>query len=126
MAVEYGSPEYYALVQDYGAGGMAGEMTFQRQMAALEAAETAAAGPTVWEKLGDAFGVGIQAVGKWNKVTAERDKAKFERDLAKLRIQQGMTGRGVGPTFGGLNWLTIVAFGGVGILALLILKKGMF
>lgn len=126
MAIEYGSPQYYTALGELGEYGVKSEIAFQKELAALEAAERAAAGPTVWEKLGDAFSVGIQAVGKWNKVTAERDKMEFERDLAKLRVQQGMIGKAVGPTFGGLNWLTIVAFGGVGILALLILKKGMF
>lgn len=79
-------------------------------------------GPTFWESLSEGLSVAGKSYGQWLKLDAQAEANKLQAELARMRIQQGMTGA-VGPGMGGMNWLTIVAFGGVGILIVLMLRK---
>lgn len=71
---------------------------------------------------GESAKVGLEAWGKWATLDAQRDAAKIRNELARFRIQQGMTGKTV-TGFGGINWLTILAFGGVAIFGIFLLSK---
>lgn len=102
-----------------GAGAVQEEMDFQKKMRAMEREPVAPWYESVFKGLSGA----IEVYGKGQKLTAQREMQKIQGDLARMRIQQGMTGAGVGPSMGGVNWLTILAFGGVGVLILLMFKS---
>lgn len=79
------------------------------------------AGPSIWSSLSESVDVAFKALGKWQTLDMQKEMAKLQAEAARMRIQQGMSGA-VGPTMGGFSWLTILAFGGVGILILLMFK----
>lgn len=79
-------------------------------------------GPSIWESLSEGLSVAGKGYAQWLKLDAQAESNKLNAELARMRIQQGMSG-GVGPAMGGLNWLTILAFGGVGILIVLMLRS---
>lgn len=99
-----------------------GREDFPYKVSVAELYDEEPTGPSFWDNLSDALGVGAKAAGKFLSLDAQREANKLQAELARMRIQQGMTGA-VGPSMGGLNWLTILAFGGVGILVVLMLRK---
>lgn len=114
----YGSNEYYEQVSMMGAEAVQEEMAFQKQMRAMKRAPAAPWYETVFKGLTGA----LEVYGKGLKLESQRDMQKIQAEVARMRIQQGMSGA-VGPTAGGLNWLSILAFGGVGLLVLLMFKS---
>ena len=76
-----------------------------------------------WDDVGTASTViftGLQGIFKLN---AEQTKADILAASARANIQRGGTAAPLGPAFGGLNVVTILAFAGVGLLAVVLLSS---
>lgn len=87
-----------------------------------ESAARAAAQPSGWTGVGDAIGVLFSTAAGFLQLDAQKKKQELQAQLAKQQIAAGTTGIS-GQQYGGLNIMTLIAFAGVGILAILLLKK---
>jgi len=87
---------------------------------------TTVAEEDTWDWLGgvgEALKVGLSGYTQILKITETQKQAEFQNQLARLRLQQGLTAGAAPPGIGGLNIMTLLILGGGAILLVLLLKK---
>lgn len=73
--------------------------------------------------LGSIGNILLSAWSKKELMELEQAKQEYQLELAKYNIVHGMAGEAGVTGYGGLNVYTLAAFAGIGLLALLLLKK---
>ncbi|MCK4792283.1 MAG: hypothetical protein KAV87_51615 [Desulfobacteraceae bacterium] len=86
-------------------------------------ARAAASGTSVWESISEPLQIGLLTVQKWFSIQNQQVKNEIANEQARVNLQQQMAGEGSIPGFGGLNFYTLAALGGIMIMAWILLKK---
>lgn len=74
--------------------------------------------------IGSAGEIAISAWSKLERLDAEKARQEYQLKLAEYNLVHGMAGETGVAGYGGLNIYTLAAFAGLGLLAMLLLKKG--
>lgn len=73
--------------------------------------------------IGSAGDIALSAWTKLERIDAEKARQEYQLELAKYNLVHGMAGETGVAGYGGLNVYTLAAFAGLGLLAMLLLKK---
>ncbi len=65
----------------------------------------------------------LSMYAKLMQLDMQKAQAEYQMQLAKYNVVSGMAGEGQQRGYGGLNIFTLAAFAGVGLLAMILLKK---
>jgi len=78
---------------------------------------------TVFSGVGDAFGNLLGVFSKGLQLNSQYKTQNLRYELAKKQIAGASFGPTPAPSYGGINILTLALFGGVGLLAVVLLKR---
>lgn len=130
---EPGTRQYYdTLSTDYMHGLLTEEQYIARQSLqpgqALTPAMTGeSAGPSGFTSfltgLTSIADTAFRYAGKYQTLENQREMTELAILAERQRIERGMMGEGVTPSYGGLNLYTLIFLGGVAIMAMILLKK---
>ncbi len=76
-----------------------------------------------FDDVGKASTTILGALQGFFKLETDRTKAEIALESARANIMRGGTAAPLGPAFGGLNVVTIAAFAGIGLLAVILLRS---
>lgn len=77
----------------------------------------------IFTGIGSAGDVLLSSYAKFMQLDLQKAQAEYQMELAKYNVVSGMAGEGGVRGYGGLNIFTLAALAGVGLLAMILLKK---
>ena len=130
MALAYGSPEYLALVEQYGLDPgdkplTEAEAQAQARYLARTSTSQTTSGGGFWsfDWIGPAIKGGLASYGKILELQNQQEMMKTQQQIAQAKLQGAMFGT-VGPSAGGVNTYILLGLGAVMVFAMFYLEKG--
>lgn len=89
----------------------------------MEGAEPTSAWTTFFEGIGSAATQLFSGYTKLQTMENQQTMLKLDVERQRLAMARGMIGEGEVPSYGGINVYTLAMFAGIGLFALILLKK---